>query len=172
MTEMAQIFTVASCMPNRRIIFNFELLGPYWGHVWAILGPCFGYFYNSFAFRCLKWLKYSLKSHACQVEEYYSMLNYLDHNQDHVWAILGPCFGYFYNIFASRCLKCLKFSLKSHACQIEQYFLCWQNATKLGPCWAILGPCFGYFYKFLLLNAWNTSKFLLKINHAKYENTL
>ena len=33
-------------MPNRRILFNVEFLGPYYGHVWAILGPCFGYCYS------------------------------------------------------------------------------------------------------------------------------
>ena len=35
-----------------------------------------------------------------------------------VWTILGPCFGYFYNIFASICLKLPKFSLRSHACKM------------------------------------------------------
>ena len=38
MPEMAQIFTEESCMLNRRVFFNVQLLGPYWGHVWAILG--------------------------------------------------------------------------------------------------------------------------------------
>ena len=39
----------------------------------------------------------------------------------HVWAIFGPCFGYFSNIFASRCLIWLKFSLERHTSQIEEY---------------------------------------------------
>merc|ERR1712081_21493 len=46
-----------------------HFLGPHLGHVWAILGPCFGYFYNIFASRCLKWLKLLLISHAPQIEE-------------------------------------------------------------------------------------------------------
>ena len=27
----------------------------------------------------MKWLKFSLKNHACQIEENYVILNYLDH---------------------------------------------------------------------------------------------
>merc|ERR1711954_586251 len=131
-TQMAQIFTGDSCMPVRRIAFSLKLWRPYKGHVWAILGPCFGYFYNIFASRCLKWLKFSLESQACQIEENQSMLDYLDHiramfrpYQGHVWAILGPCFGYFCNIFAPRCLKWLIFSMESHASQIEENHLMW-----------------------------------------------
>ena len=41
MPVMAHIFSEESCMPKRRILFNFELLRPYNGHVRAILGPCF-----------------------------------------------------------------------------------------------------------------------------------
>ena len=44
--EIAIIFTEESCMTNRRIPFNVKLLGPYMGHVWAITGPCFAYFYH------------------------------------------------------------------------------------------------------------------------------
>ena len=62
MSEIAQIFTEESCTANREKLFSVELLEPYWGHVWAILGPCLGYFYNIFASRCLKWLKFSLVS--------------------------------------------------------------------------------------------------------------
>ena len=76
MPEMTQIFTEESAMPNRGILFNVQLLGPYWGHVWAILVPCFGYFYNILAFKCLKWLKFSLKSYACQIEEFSLIFNY------------------------------------------------------------------------------------------------
>ena len=37
---MAQILTEESCMAYRGKPFNVELLGPYLGHVWVILGPC------------------------------------------------------------------------------------------------------------------------------------
>ena len=90
MTQMAQICTGESCKPNREIPINFKLLGPYKGHVWAIFGPCFGYFYNIFASRCPKWLKFLLERHICQIEEYHSMSNYLDH----IRAMLGPCLGH------------------------------------------------------------------------------
>ena len=39
MTEMAQIFTVESCNPNRRIPINVKLLRPYNSLVWAMFGP-------------------------------------------------------------------------------------------------------------------------------------
>ena len=122
MSKMVQIFTEESCMSYRWILFNFEIIGPYWGHVsailgpcFAILGPCFGYFCNIFTSRCLKWLKFLLKSHACQIAEYSLMFNYLDHIGTMFWQYLGPCFDYFYNIFASRYLIWHKYSLKSHA---------------------------------------------------------
>ena len=86
MPEMAQIFTGESHKPNRRIPLNVKLFGPYKGRVWAILGPCFGYFYNIFASRCLKWLKFSLDRHAFQIGEYESMSNYWDH----IRAMFGP----------------------------------------------------------------------------------
>ena len=105
-------------MPNRRILLNVNLLGPYCGNVLAILGPCFSYFYNIFASRCLKRFKFSLKSHTWQIEEYWdiSMLC-----SGPYWAKLGPYFGNSYNIFSSGCLKWHKFSLKWHACQPEEY---------------------------------------------------
>ena len=94
MTEMAYLFTEEPCKPNRGIPINVKLLGQYKGLVLVILGPCFGYFYNIFASRCLIWLKFSLKSHASQIEEYQSMSNYCDHiraifkpYKDHVLAI-------------------------------------------------------------------------------------
>ena len=94
MPVMAQIFNGESCKPKREIPINVKFLGPYQGHVWAIFGSCFGYFYNIFAFKCLKWLKFSLESHASQKEEYHSLSNYWDHiramfgpYQGHVWAI-------------------------------------------------------------------------------------
>ena len=120
MPETTKIFTKESCMPNRIILFNVLWLGPYLGHVWAILGLCLGYFYNIFASRCLKWLKYPPKS-CMQITKKQFTIALLDPHRVHVLPILGLCFGYFYNIFASRCLKWLKFSLKSHACQLEEY---------------------------------------------------
>ena len=66
---MHNIFTGESGKLNREITINVNLLGPYkghvkpyLGHVWAILGTSFGYFYKIFASRCLKWLKFSLES--------------------------------------------------------------------------------------------------------------
>ena len=49
MPKMVKIFTGESCKPNRRIPLSVKLLGSYEGHVWAISGPCFGYFYNILA---------------------------------------------------------------------------------------------------------------------------
>ena len=114
MPEMAQILTGKSCKPNRRIPFNVKLFGPYEGHVWAILGPCFGYFYYIFAAKCLIWHKFLL-------------MYCMKIRKKIIGTILGqcliniePCFGYFYYIFASRCLKWLNFSLESHASPIEE----------------------------------------------------
>ena len=104
MPEMAKIFTEESCMANRGIIYKFELFGPYYGHVLALFEPCFVHFYNFVASRCLKWLKFSLKHHACQRKEHSLMLS-LGPYHGYLWAMIGPCFGYFYNIFACRCLK-------------------------------------------------------------------
>merc|ERR1711954_156073 len=77
--------------------------------------------------RCLKWLKFSLESQVSQIEENHSMLDYWDDirtmfkpYQGHVLVILGPCFGIFYNIFASRFLKWLIFSLVSQASQTKE----------------------------------------------------
>ena len=39
MLELAQVFTKESLMPNRTILSNVGVLGPYWGHVFAILEP-------------------------------------------------------------------------------------------------------------------------------------
>ena len=73
---MDQMLTGESYNQNRRIPINVKLLEQYKGHVWAILGPCFDYFYNIFASRCLNWLKFSLEGHASQIEEYPSISNY------------------------------------------------------------------------------------------------
>ena len=78
-TETAKNFTKESCMTNRRILLNFNLFIQCWGHVLAILGPCLDYFYSFSASRCLKWLKFSLESHASQIEQYHSMSNDWDH---------------------------------------------------------------------------------------------
>ena len=144
-------------MSKRRIHINVKLLGPYWCHVWAIVGPYFGYFYNIFASRYLKLLKFSPKSHACHIEDYILIFNYWGH----VLAILGPCFGYFYNIFTSRCLKLLKFLVKSHACQIEECTLIFNYGDQ------ILDVFRPYFVISLLVNAWNYSKCHWRVMHAK-----
>ena len=132
----AKKFSEESYPANRLIIFELKLLGQYLGHVWVILGSCliisticlllydrnsskfhqrfmhaklrnapkcwligsilklcschikalFGHFYNIFGSRCLKWLIFSLVSHASQTEENHSMLNYVNHTR----AICGP----------------------------------------------------------------------------------
>ena len=60
--------------------------GPYDGYVLVIS-------VNIFASRCLKWFKFLLESNAYQIEEYYSMLNFLGPYKGHGWAILGPSVG-------------------------------------------------------------------------------
>ena len=83
-------------MPNRRILFNADSLGPYWGHVLALLGPCISHFYNIFAPRWLNWFKFSLKSHVWQLKEYLDMsmlcsagLTMLEPQLGHIGAIFG-----------------------------------------------------------------------------------
>ena len=95
---ISQIFTKESFMPCSRKVFNVQLLLSYWGHIWDISWPCFGYFYNIFSSRCLKWLKFSLESHACHIEEYSLMLTYLDHCQI-IGTILGQCLGHIRAMF-------------------------------------------------------------------------
>ena len=70
---------------SKSIKYNFTE-GPCKANVLAILGPCFGFFYNIFSFRYLKWLKFSLESLACQIKDYHSMLDYWDHMR----AMFGP----------------------------------------------------------------------------------
>ena len=94
-------------MPNRRMLFNVRLLGLYCGHIWAIVGPCFGNFYNIFTYRCLKWLAFSTES-CMPIRKYSSMLMYWDH----IEAIFGPCIGYFYHIIAFRCINPISYRLK------------------------------------------------------------
>ena len=100
-----------------KIFFDVYFFGPHFDHVLAILGPCFNYFYNIFASRCLKWLKFALMSHAGHflVRKYSLILTYWNHIEA-MFGHIGALFGYFYNKFASRCLKWYIFSLKSHAC--------------------------------------------------------
>ena len=78
MPEMAQIFTEESCMSNRKCSLMLTNLD----HIRAMCGV----FFNIFVSRCLKWLKFSLKSHSCQLGEYHSISNYLDH----IRAMFGP----------------------------------------------------------------------------------
>ena len=92
---MTEIFTGETCKPNREIPINVKLLGPYKVHIWAILLPCVGYFYNIFASRCLKGLKFSLEIHACQIGEKDLVSNYWDH----IRAMLGPCWGHIRAMF-------------------------------------------------------------------------
>ena len=49
-------------------MFKIDLFGPYWGHFWSILRPNFGYVYNIFAARCLKWLKILELAKFCSME--------------------------------------------------------------------------------------------------------
>ena len=66
--------------------------------------------------------------------------------EGYVRPILGQCFGYFYTVLASRCLKWFKFSLESYKPNRRIP----ANVKLFGPykghVLAILGPCFGYFY--------------------------
>ena len=84
MTEMDQIFTGESCKPNKSILINVKIFGPYLGHVWPILVPCFDYSYHIFASLCLNWFKFWMKSHALQTNWYHVMLHY--------WKYFGTIF--------------------------------------------------------------------------------
>ena len=116
------------------------MIGPFLGHIRAMLRPCIGYFYNIFASRCMKRFNFSLES--CKPNRRIPFnVKLLGPYKSHVWAILGPCFGHFYKIFSSRCQKWLKFSLETHACQIEEYHSMsnyWEHMR------AMLGPCLGH----------------------------
>ena len=125
MPQMARIFTEESCMSNRRIPFNVQLLGPYLGHVWAILGPCFGYFYIIFASIWLKWLEFSQKKSCMPIRKYSLMLTNLDHNG----ANFGPCLENFY-IF--------NYSYYARNCKIlfNGYFgIVWWSIATWGATW-------------------------------------
>ena len=65
-------------------------MGSYWVYVWSILGLCFGYFLDIFVSRYLKLLKFSVKSHASQIEEYSLMLNFWYY----ILAMSGPYWGH------------------------------------------------------------------------------
>ena len=69
---------------------RWTMLGPCLGHIRAMLG----HFYNNLASRCLKWLKFSLKHHACQLGEYHSKSNHLAHIKA-MYAILRSLFDFF-----------------------------------------------------------------------------
>jgi len=149
----------------KKTLFIIDLLGPYYGHVLLILGQSLGYFYNIFTSRCLNWLKFSVKSHACQIEENFLMLNCLDNIMiGHVLAILGPCFGYFYNILPSICPEWLNFSLwrvmpanwkKNH--NVE-----WLRPYQ-GHFWLITELCSGHLYHIIVLEVRNGSNFAVAI---------
>ena len=138
MHEMTKFFTDESCTPNRRIFSNVQLLGPYWGNVWAKLGLCFGQFCNIFAFRCLKWLNFSLKSHACQIEDCSSIFQTisgqcLDHNRAMFWLFLQYlCF---------QMLEMAEF-FTEESCMPNRRILF--NDPLLGPQKAMLGPYQGH----------------------------
>ena len=170
---MAQICTEESSKANRRIPLNVRLFGSYKGHVWAILGPCFGFFYNIFASRCPKWLKFSLESHACQIERRPFNVKLLGPYKGHVWAILGPCFVYLYNIFVSRCLKWVKFSLKHYLCQPKEYSWMMNSSDPIG---AMLGPYYGHVLAIsiitFLLGVWNGSTCSWKVMHYKHKSSM
>ena len=92
MPEIAQIFSEESCMQSRSIPFSITLLRPNKRHVWTILGPFIGYCYKIFAFICLKWLKFSLKSHVIQKEDFsnFQLLGpYLGHNGVMFWLLIS-----------------------------------------------------------------------------------
>ena len=126
MPEMAKIFTEESCMPSRKLLINFQLSRPYWVHVWAILGSCFGYFYNIFASRCLKLFKFSQKNHACYIEEYSLMFNFWDH----IWAMFGP---YQANVLAISIVSLL---LRTLIMLVNGYFgIMWWNFATWGATW-------------------------------------
>ena len=78
---------------------------------------------------------------------------------DHVRTIIGPCFGYFYNIFASGCPKWLNFLLSSHACQIGE---CWLMPNVV----CIFGPCFNEIFACRCLKQ---IKFSLKCHSCQIE---
>ena len=94
MHEMDQIFSGKLCMLIWRILFNIRLWETYRGHVWSILGLCFGNLYNMFASTWLKWLKFSPKSHAYQIKILFDVY-LLGPYWGHVWALSGTCFGLF-----------------------------------------------------------------------------
>ena len=50
------------------------------------------------------------------------MFTYWDHIGTMFWPYFGPCFGYFYNIYASRCLKWLKFSTTAAFLELAKFF--------------------------------------------------
>ena len=98
MTEMPQIFTGESWKPNRRIQFNVGLMGPYKGHVWAM-------FWLFLQYICLQMTEMAhIFTGELHMPNRRTPLNIKLSGpyRGHVWAKLGPCFVFFYNIFASR----------------------------------------------------------------------
>ena len=70
MPEKTQIFTEESCLVSKRILFNLDLVGPYWGHVWAIFGPGFRYF---------KFFLTEMDQNDTKFHKYTLMITYWDH---------------------------------------------------------------------------------------------
>ena len=147
---------------------QFQIIGTKKGTIFAIIGPCFGYFYDIFASRCLKRLQFSPKS-CMQIMKKLSNVDLFGPQQGHVWSLLVPCLGNIYNIFTFRSLKWLKFSVKSHACQIEEYSLmlnCWDHIMVMSVLYQ------GYFYNFLASLCLEWLFFYFRVIHAKWIKTL
>ena len=129
----------------------FQLEGPCWDHVWAILVPCFGYFYNLFACRWLKWLKISLKRLACKIEEYSLSVDLLGPYWGHVLAILGPCLGYFWQYICFQMSKIAQI-FTEESCMAYIWILVTVEllCPFWGHVWAILGTCSGHLHNICL----------------------
>ena len=95
------------------------------GHVWAILGPCFGYFYNIFASRCLKWLKLLLISHAPQIEE---------SDLTHIY-LCNVCVSVPPKILARSGKKWQKWQKAAKVAKVSKSGKRWQKLAKIGKNW-------------------------------------
>ena len=88
-----------------------------------------------------------------------------------VWAILGPYFGYFCNIFASRWMKWLKFSLLSLSYQVEENHSVSNYWDHKGNIWAIRAIFWPYL-QYLASICLKWLKFSLKSHACPLKNTL
>ena len=111
-----------------KILYKQPKHGPIMAPTWPQYGP------NNSKSKCIFQLAYFFPKIG-------PILVYLHIWMRYIFNFLGPCFGYLYNIFASRCRKWLKFSLEVRACQIEEY-------NSMSNYWdhmiAMLGPCLGH----------------------------